>query len=73
MDFSDEDFALLYLAEGAPILRKSRNKQTNKHTQMLLISYNIMTSYFRCFTTITRLINHSIDQSSDQSIDRSIN
>ena len=30
-----------------------------------------MRSDFRCFTTITRLINHSLDQSRDQSIDRS--
>ena len=31
-----------------------------------------MRSYFRCFTTITRLINHSIDPSRfNQSIDRS--
>ena len=31
-----------------------------------------MRSDFCCFTTITRLINHSMDQSRDQSIDRSI-
>ena len=30
-----------------------------------------MRSYFRCFATITRLINYSMDQSRDQSLDRS--
>ena len=43
----------------------------NKQTHKCYSNYSIMKSYFRCFTTITRLINHSIDPSRfKQSIDR---
>ena len=45
--------------------------QTKKQTHKCYSNYSIMRSYFRCFTTITRLINHSIDPSRYQSIDRS--
>ena len=42
----------------------------NKQTHKCYSNYSIMRFYFRCFTTITRLINHSIDPSRYQSIDR---
>ena len=72
MDSSEVDFALLLLAEKQAAISKKKleKQQTNKHTQMS--NYSIMRSYFRCFTTFTRLINHSIDPSRfNQSIDRS--
>ena len=62
MDSSEGDFALLLLAEKqAAISEKMENEQTNKQTHKCYSNYSIMRSYFRCFTTITRLINHSID------------
>ena len=73
VDSSEGDFALLLLAEKQAAISKKIEEPTNEqaNTQMLLKLYSIMRSYFRCFTTITRLINHSIDLSRvNQSIDR---
>ena len=80
MDSSEVDFALLLLAEKqAAISKKKNGEPTNEQANTQMSNYSIMRSYFRCFTTITRLINHSIDPSSfnrsiaiDQSLDRSI-
>ena len=48
-----------------------QNQQTEKQTHKCYSNYSIMRSYFRCFTTITRLISHSIYPSRiNQSIDR---
>ena len=73
MDSSEVDFALLLLAEKqAAISTKKIGEPTNEQANTQMSNYSIMRSYFLCFTTITRLINHSIDPSRfNQSIDRS--
>ena len=75
MDSSEGDFANLHLlAEKQPAISKKKNlenQHTNKQTHKCYSNYSFMRSYFRCFTTIPRLINHSIDPSRfNQSIDR---
>ena len=59
-----------WLRSRQQYLRKN-GEPTNEQANTQMSNYSIMRSYFRCFTTITRLINHSIDPSSfNQSIDR---